>query len=180
MNSVIAAVSALFFTINVQLIDVTPNLDIESELKNVVYDESCEYVATDLGIIKIEKDDLEMLAKLVWGEARGIKSIDERAAVVWCVLNRVDAGYGKNIRAVVTSPGQFTGYRRSNPVTDEFYNLALDVVTRWNLEKMGLENSGRVLPKEYLYFAGKGGRNYFRTSYRAAGRWDWSLESPYV
>jgi len=180
MNTVLAVVSALFFSINVQLIEVTPNLDIENELKNIVYDESCEYVSTDLGLIKIEKDDLNLLAKLIWGEARGIDSTDEKAAVVWCVLNRVDSGYGDSIYEVVTSPGQFTGYRRSNPVREEFYNLALDVITRWQLEKMGLEDCGRVLPKEYLFFAGYGGRNYFRTGYRSSGRWDWSLESPYV
>jgi spore germination cell wall hydrolase CwlJ-like protein len=40
-------------------------------------------------------DDVVMLAKLIYGEARGIKSITEQAAVVWCVLNRVDSsGYG--------------------------------------------------------------------------------------
>lgn len=34
--------------------------------------------------------EAEMLAKLVYREARGIKSKMEQAGVIWCVLNRVD------------------------------------------------------------------------------------------
>ena len=34
--------------------------------------------------------DAVYLAQCLWGEARGIPSQTEKAAVVWCVLNRVD------------------------------------------------------------------------------------------
>ena len=51
--------------------------------------------------------DVEMLAKTIWGEARGVESITEKAAVAWCILNRVDAkGYacGGDIEYVLPSP----------------------------------------------------------------------------
>lgn len=38
-----------------------------------------------------EQEEIEMLAKLIWGEARGVESTTEKAAVAWCVLNRVDS-----------------------------------------------------------------------------------------
>jgi len=34
--------------------------------------------------------EVEALAKMLYGEARGIASDMEKAACVWCVLNRVD------------------------------------------------------------------------------------------
>ena len=66
--------------------------------------------------------EVEMLAKTIWGEARGVESITEKAAVAWCILNRVDAkGYacGGDIEYVLTFPGQFVGYDEENPVTTE-------------------------------------------------------------
>ena len=36
--------------------------------------------------------ELELIAQTVWAEARGVESRAEQAAVVWCILNRVDAG----------------------------------------------------------------------------------------
>lgn len=132
----------------------------------------------ELGYTAIDKSDVEMLAKLVWGEARGVSSKAEQAAVIWCVLNRVDAGWG-SIQEVITAPRQFTGYRRSNPVTPELYELSLDVLVRWEAEKRGAEDAGRTLPKEYLYFSGVGGRNRFRTGCRSGAVWDWRMADPY-
>lgn len=128
----------------------------------------------------VRHEDVVTLAKLVYGEAGGVPSTTEQSAVIWCVLNRVDAGiFGDSIYSVVTSPYQFTGYRESNPVTDELYNLSEDVLERWYLEKAGYEDVGRTLPKDYLYFHGSGGHNHFRQGYRDSVYWDWSLPSPY-
>ena len=113
-----------------------------------------------------------ILAKLVYGEA-SVFSITEQAAVIWCVLNRVDAGYG-DIISVVTAPHQFVGYRETNPVCDEYVWLAEDVLYRWQNG-----GSGRVLPSEYLYFHGDGKRNHFRSEFKSTDYWDWSLPSPY-
>lgn len=127
---------------------------------------------------QIDETDVDMLARLIWGEARGC-SKTEQAAVAWCVLNRVDAGFAPTMQGVITAPSQFTGYRNTNPATQEHKELAADVLQRWYLEKMGVENVGRVLPNNYLYFAGNGIGNIFRTTYKNGVRWNWSLPSPY-
>ena len=130
---------------------------------------------------KVEEldNEIKMLAKLIYREARGINSTDQKAAVVWCVLNRVDNGnYGSSISKVITAKHQFA-WVPDTPVKDEFYELAKDVVTRWLLEKEGFEEVGRVLPKDYLYFAGRDGKNWFRKEYRSGNYWNWSEESPY-
>jgi hypothetical protein len=121
--------------------------------------------------------DVEMLAKLVWGEARGC-STTEQAAVIWTVLNRVDSEdpyYPDTIQDVVTQPNQFHGYHPNHPVEQDKVELAIDVLTRW---LNGGE--GRVLPEEYIFFHGDGVHNHFRVEYQHNGQyWDWSLDSPY-
>lgn len=77
--------------------------------------------------------------------------------VIWCVLNRVDAGYG-SIRQVATAPGQFVGYRKGNPIDERLKETVLDVLRRWN----GTGNEeGRTLPQDYLYFVGDNEHNYY-------------------
>lgn len=125
--------------------------------------------------------EAEVLAKTVYGEARGC-STTEQAAVIWCVLNRVDsecAFYPDDIIGVVTQPEQFIGYNAGHPVTQEHYDLALDVIDRWQREKNGEADVGRVLPAEYFFFCGDGEHNHFRTEYTGGQTWDWSLDSPY-
>lgn len=122
--------------------------------------------------------EIDMLAQLMYKEARGVKSTAQQAAVAWCVLNRYDAGYESSIAAVITARAQFA-YSRHAPVTDELRALAQDVMMRWLLELRGVENVGRVLPADYVYFAGRRGINWFRSSYRTRRYWDWSLPDPY-
>ena len=64
-------------------------------------------------------------------------------------------------------------------VEDEVLEVSNDVVIRWLLEKEGFSNVGRVLPNDYLFFAGRNGLNYFRKNYHSKEYWDWSLQSPY-
>lgn len=59
---------------------------------------------------KWTEEEVIVLAKMLWGEARGIPSDTEKAACIWCVLNRVDNGMG-SIVEVVTAPYQFVGYQ---------------------------------------------------------------------
>lgn len=126
------------------------------------------------------EDDVEMLARLIYTEARGVKSKTEQAAVVWVVLNRLDNPNRsqKTIADVVTAPHQFD-YRPWAPATEEFKALAVDVLERWEREKNGFENVGRVLPVEYQYFEGWGGRNWFSAEWKSAEYWDWGLAGPY-
>lgn len=120
--------------------------------------------------------DAEYLASVAWGEAKGC-SKTEQAAVMWCVLNRVDSPlYPDTIYEVVTQENQFYGYSASNPVSPDLIELANSVLYYW----MEGDDSGRVLPEEYLFFIGDGKHNHFYTEWsKDAEAWDWSLPSPY-
>ena len=122
--------------------------------------------------------DVELLARVILGEANGIKSTKLRAAVAWCVLNRVDDGYwGDNIYSVISWPHQFW-VAWNVEVPQHHLDLAEDVLQRWCEEKAGIENVGRVLPKEYLYFHGNL-EHGFRLKNESKETWDWSLSNPY-
>lgn len=122
--------------------------------------------------------DVIALAKVLYNECRGIPSTTEKACVAWTVCNRVDDGYwGDNFIDVISYPNAFA-YWYNTPVTDELYNLALDVLTRWNKEKNGIENVGRVLPSDYVFFAGDGEHNYFRNKHKEDyDVWDYSFDN---
>ena len=124
--------------------------------------------------------DAEMLAKLIYAEARGISFKMEKAAVVWCVLNRVDES-ASTITSIVTAPNQFA-YSPYSPTVylgEDFVALAEDVLARWSLEREGRVSVGRVLPAEYRWFGGDGVHNHFRDQYIGGNHWDWSLPDPY-
>lgn len=130
--------------------------------------------------IKDNSEEIEILAKLVWGEARGVESDAEKAAVIWCVLNRVDAeDFPDSVKEVVEAPYQFVGYDADNPVEPQIRNIAADVLRRWELEKAQGHVAGRTLPKEYKYFWGDGEHNHFTIEWLGDSEWDWSLPSPY-
>lgn len=126
------------------------------------------------------EETVTMCAKVVWAEARGIQSKAEQAAVIWCILNRYDAGiYGSSIEEVITAPHQFA-YSEESPATAELIELADDVLQRFWAEKTGETNVGRTLPEDYFFFEGDGAHNHYRTTYEKTGKtWDWSYTDPY-
>ena len=110
------------------------------------------------------EDDVIAVAKMLWGEARGCE-LDNQQKAVWCVLNRVDdPRFPDTILGVLSQPSQFHGYSPDFPVWDELYAVALDVLTRWSLEKQGVTVE-RELPPEYVFFTGDGIQNHFREVY---------------
>ena len=125
-------------------------------------------------------EEVEMLAKTIWAEARGVPSTARQAAVAWCALNRLDVGtFGDTLAEVLSKPYQFA-YDPASPVTDEFLALADDVLHRWYLEQNGVEGVGRTLPEDYLFFEGDGLETHFRKEYEKTGdTLDWSLPDPY-
>ena len=138
------------------------------EKEEVVYTTNDDYSAT-------------IIAKIIYGEARGVYSTTEQACIAWTILNRVDY-YGGTIVEIALSPNQFA-YDLSFPTIDDYgrdlFVLAKDVIGRWEAEKTGQTNIGRVLPSDYMWYAGDGQRNYYRNAYQGGDRWDYSLESPY-
>ena len=110
------------------------------------------------------EDDVVAMAKMLWGEARGC-ALDNQQKAVWCVLNRVDdPRFPDTILGVLSQPSQFHGYSPDFPVWDELYAVALDVLTRWSLEKQGVTVE-RELQPEYVFFTGDGIQNHFRAVY---------------
>lgn len=106
--------------------------------------------------------DAEIIAKTVWGEARGC-SVAQKSAVVWCVLNRVDSEwFSDTIDGVVTEPGQFFGYSETNPVDPVILEIVTDALIWWAVEDV-MPSEYRVLPAEYLYFFGNGEENVYTT-----------------
>lgn len=135
-----------------------------------------EKVKSRLGNYSLET---EMIAKVLYREARGIPDKAQVAAVGWCILNRVDSpNYSNSIIEVITAPAQFAWYEDTY-VEPELLWLAEDIVYRWLLEKEGVKDSGRTLPQDYFFFEGDGQYNYFRQYYDSTEIWDWSLSSPY-
>lgn len=139
---------------------------------SVYLSESCEPSET---IVEPDAYIVDLIARTIYAEARGCSTM-EQAAVAWCVLNRVDAGYG-TVEEVLTAPYQFATW--SGEIGQEQLDIAADVLIRWEREKAGETDVGRVLPREYLWFTGTGSENLFRDAYEGGEYWDWSLENPY-
>jgi hypothetical protein len=136
--------------------------------------------ATDAPIYLVyipSQAEIDMIAKTVWGEARGLGDT-EKAAVVWTILNRVDSpAWPDTIKEVITQKWQFAGYRTGYPVTQSIRALVVDVAKRWIAEQFGETDVGRVLPTEYMWFTGDGRHNTFK---KLGGEvWRWTLPTPY-
>ena len=127
--------------------------------------------------------EITQAAQVVWGEARGVESRMEQAAVVWCMLNRVDDS-GDSLGTVATAPNQFA-YDPAAPTVDDYgrdlEELVRDVISRWEREWNGESGVGRVLPRGYLWFSAWDGQNHFRSTYDSlAHSWEWRLPDPYT
>jgi len=134
--------------------------------------------------------DAQALAKMAWGECRGVKTLTingkaisskcQQAAAMWCALNRYDAGGYESIAAVVAAPSQFVGYDPEHPLDDELLALTFDVLERWQKERHFGGDVGRVLPADYLFFTGDGEYNYFTQEWRSLDYYTWELPDVYA
>lgn len=168
------------------LIDTNKNLSLEIKKNNNLTQElnTANVIITSLKsqerIIDTTAtvEEIEMIGRTVHGESNGLSKM-EQSAVVWCILNYVDAGYG-TIAEVITHPGRFHGYYNNSFVPEETRRLVEDVVARWKIEKICDGNVGRTLPSDYLWFHGDGQHNYFRNAYSGEyDIWDWNCYNPY-
>lgn len=124
-----------------------------------------------------DKDAID-IAKVLYAECRGIESKTEQACVAWTILNRVDL-YESSVYSVVREENQYAFYE-SSPVEDNLLSLSYDVLERWNREKNGEDDVGRVLPKDYTFFSARNNRNYFRNKFNGSyDIWKFSCDSPY-
>lgn len=172
--------------------------DLKSEIERVVVEEDDGSLPGDDIPAQWPRlysdEDAIALARLTWGEARGVPDLKihgrvistrtQQAAVMWTVLNRFDAGHEESIIGVITAytvdkngkmHKQFHGYSEEHPVDEELLELAYDVLDRWNAEKHG-ETVARELPSGYLWFHGDGTWNWFRDAYKNGNEWDWGVD----
>ena len=166
------------------VVDITP-IPEEEEVSEELVEAPMDIPESVVEYEKLYTDeDAIALAKVVWGEARGVGDLEtrngtvsgdhQREAVMWVVLNRYDAGYSDSIVGVIEAPKQFSGYKESYPVEPELLDMAYRVLDMWSAEKQGAEDVGRVIPSGYLWFHGDGKHNWFRDQYRGAdGYWGW-------
>lgn len=125
------------------------------------------------------QEEIEMIAKVLYREARGVEDKDQIAAVAWCILNRVDhPNHPNTIKEVIIQPEQFA-WVEDTPIEEWLLELANDVVYRWCLEKEGQEDVGRTLPKGYCFFIGDGKYNHFRQNFNSKQIWNWSYPQQY-
>ena len=168
-----------------------PAAQIEKTAQTLSVDAAEETAAPAADIEPLYTDaDAQALAQMAWGECRGVgalaaddKTISgtyQKAATMWCVLNRYDAGFEDSIVEVAAAPYQFHGYSAGNPVDEELLELAYDVLERWQAEKNGGANAGRILPAEYLFFVGDGEHNYFSADYHSGIYYAWELPDVYA
>lgn len=130
--------------------------------------------------------DAKALAQMAWGECRGVGDLVtadgrtvtgtcQKAAAMWVALNRYDAGYEDSIVDVVAAPMQFVGYDPEHPIDEDLLTLAYDVLDRWDAEKRGEEEVGRVIPADFFWFVGDGKHNHFSNQYRSGEHYTWEL-----
>jgi hypothetical protein len=125
-------------------------------------------------LTKKECDEfVTVMSKMLYGEAKGVKSKTNQAAVIWCALNRYDSAVkkanGKRVKITqVVTTGAFHGYKKRNPVKSNLKAIVKDVLDRWIREKQGEKSVGRVLPKEYKWFSAYRGYNRFRACYKGS------------
>jgi hypothetical protein len=157
----------------------------ELQEEKTMYSDTIQVLVTDRIRNKIEEKlatletEINMLAQVVYNEARGIPSNDDKAAVIWCILNRVDSSsFDNTIQEVITAPAAFA-WSSKTIIEKRFTDLAEDVVARWLLEKEGYTEVGRVLPDNYFFFHGTGKVNCFKKENKSSNYWNWSLTSPY-
>jgi len=113
-----------------------------------------------------EDYEIDMLAKMVYGEARGCAA-EEQELVVWTVLNRVDDGYwGDTIDEVLTYRGAFAGYHEGNPIWDDIYAVCKDAVVEWAHFGTAPTYPPYATTTHYLYFEGDGRHNWFRDEWK--------------
>ena len=169
---------------------VTPETTPKEYLVYFNEDYSFEYTPNDYFTIK----DIYMIAQTVWGEARGVRTGKEKAAIVWTLCNRYDNGhYGKTFSTIITAKDQFAGYGNDYPITEDCLKCVIDVLSRWMKEKEIVKNNptitledagkitGRVLPTDYIYFtSNRKGANVFFTNWRNKDYWNWSWDDPYT
>lgn len=107
-----------------------------------------------------------ILSQVVCTESADLPAREERMAVAWCVLNRVDSEqFPDTVWEVVNQHGQFSLYSLENEIDPDIYREC------WYVAAGHITGSERSLPEEYVFYQGDGKHNYFRKEYNSTERY---------
>lgn len=100
----------------------------------------------------------EEVARVLYGMRDN--DAEELRAVVWCIINRVESTlYPNTLVEVCEQPHQWMGYDVNNPVLEDLYDIAYDVLYAWETD------GHRPFGPEYLWFSWAPDQITFRTSF---------------
>lgn len=106
----------------------------------------------------------QYMARVLYGTAR-YHSRATQEAVCWCIINRVESTLFPNtIEEVCSQTAQWVGYKSSNPVTRELYDVAMETIETWQ------DHGIRMIPQDYLYFSWSEDEIVLRTSFNETAR----------
>lgn len=115
---------------------------------------------------KSSEDERALLMRTLHAEARGVEDREEKEAVIWTVLNRVDSkNHPNSIKEVVEEEFAFCISESTPEVWEEIEKEELDITVynvlyAWITEKKYYDER-RVLERGFCHFYGDGERNYF-------------------
>lgn len=139
---------------------------IKTELNVEQYDKATSYKNIEYTELPFTLNEVEMLAKTVWGEARGCTK-DEQRLVVWTVLQRVDNDYWAcTINEVLTEDRQFVGYCDTNPIDEEIYELCYEELLKWHNNEEPPTHEVFASSTPYYFFTGDGKHNWFSEEWK--------------
>lgn len=123
-----------------------------------------EYEAKRAEAIRQEESGIiaeaEACAKVIYGTAREHSKADQ-AAVVWCIINRVEnAQYPNTVAEVCAQPSQFMAYSDDNPVVKDFYDVAMEQLQIWH------SGGYRPITPDYIYLSWTTDEVTLRTTYK--------------
>ncbi len=103
--------------------------------------------------------EAQYMARVLYGTARNNSSEAQRA-VCWCIINRVESSlFPNSIEEVCAQPVQWMGYSSDNPVTQDLYNVASEVLEAWHSKGI------RMFSRDYLYLSWSEHELILRTSF---------------
>ena len=108
--------------------------------------------------------EAEYMARVLYGMAR-YRSREAQEAICWCILNRVESSlFPNSVEEVCAQDKQWMGYSGKNPVTQDLYDVAMEVLTTWK------ERGIRPMPQDYLYLSWSETEIVLRTSFNETAR----------
>lgn len=128
--------------------------------ENLYYDSKKDYSTSDFS----KDSEYELLARLIFGEARGVNDF-EKAAVAYSVINRVNDGKkwnGETIKEVILKPYQYSAFNENDPNLRKLKNPMDYEPKSW---KDSLKMSYEILNTNIWDDVNKGQTHYFNPKY---------------